>query len=422
MIKYSTNDIIKRAEQLADLENSDFISDYEKLALLNESWQMIYQKLINVGDKSFIKKITIANGDQLPTDLFQISSIYTSKNKDAITKMNSVQMQGYDIYNNTLVVSNGYANQELTMEYYPIPKTLFLKDKIQDSPYPERMTAAYKTMYVTDDYTIYSLEDSGTDFQIPVDEVIPGASDSVFTGFEMFKNAALVHLNENTIVTNLVNGETFALDKDDVVPLVRDNVLYLYSTELKQVLDLGLNVYVEDYKPLEKIESEDKPESIYVTDDFANAYVIYDKAYFYNGRGYEIPEIKHRLMYSQNGLYAVTTQGVLLMLTEFGSVLIPNEKIVERFTSDTKMLVRSGLSTTYYLDGIQSETELSYPNNLYFVLLAYLLAMSFKAKQGSDVSVLQAQYNTSEAQLFDSIDRDNNSQYTIKNVYKQRWM
>ena len=57
MIKYTTKDIVNRATQLADLENSDFISWNENINLLNESWQKIYQQLIDNGDKTFIKEL-----------------------------------------------------------------------------------------------------------------------------------------------------------------------------------------------------------------------------------------------------------------------------------------------------------------------------------------------------------------------------
>ena len=37
MIKYTTKDIVNRAKQLADLNNSDFISWNENINLLNEN-------------------------------------------------------------------------------------------------------------------------------------------------------------------------------------------------------------------------------------------------------------------------------------------------------------------------------------------------------------------------------------------------
>ena len=71
MIKYTGNDIISRAEQIADLEHSDFISDEEKLALLNESFLMLYQKVIDSNDKLFTTTGYARSGMFLPPDFYQ---------------------------------------------------------------------------------------------------------------------------------------------------------------------------------------------------------------------------------------------------------------------------------------------------------------------------------------------------------------
>jgi hypothetical protein len=50
-----TSDLFKRAKQLADLEGSDFISWNEALNCINESHVNLYEKLISMGDNSFVK-------------------------------------------------------------------------------------------------------------------------------------------------------------------------------------------------------------------------------------------------------------------------------------------------------------------------------------------------------------------------------
>ena len=52
-MKYKTSDIITKALQIADLTNSDFISWYEKVSMINDAYTMLYQKLIDIGDGSF---------------------------------------------------------------------------------------------------------------------------------------------------------------------------------------------------------------------------------------------------------------------------------------------------------------------------------------------------------------------------------
>lgn len=420
MIKYSTTDIIKRAEQLADLENSDFISDYEKLALLNESWMMLYQKIINSGDKSYLETVVVRDGDELPRDLYQIADIYVEKTKELLPKMNAAQFDGYDIKNNTIIISRNYSNRTILLDYFPIPNTMFLKDKTIENPYSDDMIAAYKENYLTSDYRIFNVNDPNTDYAIPVQDLIPGAEDAVLTRAEMYNNATILYFSNAAIVVNMVTGESFVVDLGDYIPLIRENDLYFYSSELHQVYDIALNIYLDEFNATENIEVEEDPISIYVSPDFTKVYCIYETGYYINGQGFSLPKIKSRLMYSDNGLYAITNQGALIHLTSNGIILIPTEKTPQRFTSNTKMLARNGLSSTYYLEGIQQDTLMLYPNNLYFIMLAYLLAIAFKTKQGADVSQLSTLYMNAEAQFFDSVSKDANETYTIKNVYRQR--
>jgi hypothetical protein len=73
MITYNASDIVKRAEQLADIENSDFISFSEKIALLNEAYQVLYQKGINKDVNAFVKYINTKDRViQLPRDFYQL--------------------------------------------------------------------------------------------------------------------------------------------------------------------------------------------------------------------------------------------------------------------------------------------------------------------------------------------------------------
>ena len=54
-MKYYASDIIKKARIAADLVNSDFIDWYEEVSLLNDSYQSLYQDLVEINDPSFVK-------------------------------------------------------------------------------------------------------------------------------------------------------------------------------------------------------------------------------------------------------------------------------------------------------------------------------------------------------------------------------
>ena len=132
MITYKASDIIRRAEQLADLENSQFISFAEKIALLNEAYTSLYQKSINHDVNSFVKYINTRNNIiQLPPDFYQLKAI-TMSNGRFITPITRRPANGnftdlsYDIINNTLQINglSGTIIDSICVEYYPVPTTL----------------------------------------------------------------------------------------------------------------------------------------------------------------------------------------------------------------------------------------------------------------------------------------------------------
>ena len=54
---------------------------------------------------------------------------------------------------------------------------------------------------------------------------------------------------------------------------------------------------------------------------------------------------------------------------------------------------------------------------MYFTLMAYLLAISFKIKQGSDISGLQLSYEKAEETFYDTLSNDDWNYTRITNVY-----
>ena len=63
------------------------------------------------------------------------------------------------------------------------------------------------------------------------------------------------------------------------------------------------------------------------------------------------------------------------------------------------------------------DTELNFPNNMFFNYLAYSLALSFKVKQGSDISAFMPLLETAENTFYDSLTKDDWSFTRITNVY-----
>ena len=67
---------------------------------------------------------------------------------------------------------------------------------------------------------------------------------------------------------------------------------------------------------------------------------------------------------------------------------------------------------------IAVDTELNLPNNLYYNVLAYMLAFSYCCKQGKDATYVSAQLNSNTELLYDTLTNDAFSQMKITNIYR----
>ena len=138
MITYNTSDIIKKAEQLSDLENSSFLSWNEKINRLNDAYNTLYQTAINRNDKYFYKSFTLSNVKSsidgpaaytLPSDFYQLAEIHTDCT-EILRKSDSESEKclRYDIVNGELIIY-GSCSSNIKVSYWPIPDTLTFKNE-----------------------------------------------------------------------------------------------------------------------------------------------------------------------------------------------------------------------------------------------------------------------------------------------------
>lgn len=407
MIRYNTTDIIKRAEQLSDLENSDFISDYEKVALLNESWQIIYQKIVNANDKTWAKRIRAYDGMSLPCDMYQMSALYLERSREQILKRNSSQKYGYEIIGNFLYLSDNYKGKEIIMEYFPIPKSLRLREKTADSPFENNILGANHSLYIDSENYIRDLNDSTVHFLIGTN----------YYDYAMFDNAVLAWTDSS--YTEFAwwdyDGLSARPGESTFIPLIIENHLYLYSSTQKKIYDTNQNEYLEI-----DITVPNGTKYIYANRELTDLYFFSPVGYYYNDSDFiNLADRKTRLAWCQNRPYAILRNTNRLVRCDHTQIqIIDTEYIPMTFVSEKYVLTRKPMSELTFLEGYVNDTDLNFSNNIYFIVLAYMLAIAFKNKQGGDTTALYAQYESAVQQLFDSISNDANDSYQIKNVYK----
>ena len=471
MIRYNASDVIKKAKQLADLENSDFISWNESITLLNDAYQNIYQKSINKGNNDFVRVIqTSEKCINLPRDFYQLKALTLKQDRFNTPIMRRPQNGSfddlsYDIYNNTLLI-NGYSSGTIILEYYPTPVTLTLpnKDEVIDLPIgsDETLVGAYKNVYFvkrTDKedstkplynktYIVAINRDTGEEAKVAEqsiyneeyavsENILFSIGDYVlFTGIHHDSVGSGTYKDFDCIIgLNIVDFSVNVQDRKDKY----DNYLALGFNFYD---DTECNITVEAYSGKKRITSATIygnyydlkannviiPEKAFITvlsKDMKHAFSIdSENLYLYlDGKKVTSGKIMHVMgdsVYLQS-----TSKNYCTMLNistnEKTSLIAPSKKPIWGTVGFDK---QTGYGY-YYLLGdnkivihsFLEDTELNFPNNMFFNYLAYSLALSFKVKQGSDISAFMPLLETAENTFYDSLTKDDWSFTRITNVY-----
>ena len=471
MIRYNASDVIKKAKQLADLENSDFISWNESITLLNDAYQNIYQKSINKGNNDFVRVIqTSEKCINLPRDFYQLKALTLKQDRFNTPIMRRPQNGSfddlsYDIYNNTLLI-NGYSSGTIILEYYPTPVTLTLpnKDEVIDLPIgsDETLVGAYKNVYFvrrTDKedstkplynktYIVAINRDTGEEAKV--------AEQSIYSEEYAVSNDILFSIGDYVLFTGIhhdsVGSGTYK-DFDCIIGLnIVDFSVNVQDRKDKYDNYLGLafnfyddtecNITVEAYGGKKRITSATIYGNYY--DLKANNVIIPEKAFitvlskdmkhafsidserldlYLDGEKVTSGKVMHVMgdsvyLQSNNKNYCTMLN---ISTNEKTSLIAPSKKPIWGTVGFDK---QTGYGYYYFLGNSKivihsflEDTELNFPNNMFFNYLAYSLALSFKVKQGSDISAFMPLLETAENTFYDSLTKDDWSFTRITNVY-----
>lgn len=440
-VTYKASDIIKRAMQLADLENSDFISFSEKLALLNESYQQLYQKGINKDTNAFVKYIHTQNtAITLPRDFYQLKAVNVDKNGylEPVLRRPANQSThdlSYEILNNTLKI-NGYAGcGDICIEYYPLPLSLTFPNTPKSiSPQgssTDSFLALRNNIYVTintadNRITIGDITDSEVTAVIPKD---------YFT--TLYSN--FIHIEEDYVVFTggiyqtlySLSGRGLTSTKDKVVFYRHKTFLYDETAHTLKFPTGGVaysNIDF-DFGDTNLIILDEEMETFvglkYTTSDYVGSGVFVGGR---NIRTKELTSVKIHVtkLYNYKNLVYLMNGTSYLAAIDLSNISKPIQETLQE--SDVIDIVDIDENTGYgYLTkrfgnryNIMSffeDTVLNFPNNTYFVFLSYILAVAFKTKQGSDISQLASLYSQAEEAFYDSLQRDDWGSTRITSIY-----
>ena len=159
----------------------------------------------------------------------------------------------------------------------------------------------------------------------------------------------------------------------------------------------------------------------YVCDDnFEDFFYILDNDVMHNGEATNAGLAKH-IIYSDKKCYVLGDTGFAVIEEDNTIKLIENSTGLNVGFIGIDERTGYGYCTkkfgTYYVCPYCEDTPLNYPNSMYFQIIAYILAIAFKAKQGADVTLLSSQLQMAEQTFEDTLGSDAFQFPRMGNVY-----
>lgn len=418
-----TSDLFRRAKQLADLEGSDFITWNEAINNINESYIELYEKLINMGDNSFVESFyTVPGETELPKDFWQLKGVYlwNNGNLKTINRRSdnaSIHFTSYELKNGKLCVFGNPS--DVFVEYYKRPETLLMppSDREVDlSSLPEgaEVLACHAHTFV------YKTQDAETNDIICVYDMdgIKNADD-IFEEYGpkiwINKDFVFTVLNDDLIVYDLATGETFTYTAS--IPLINESgdLLVINDDHICNLIFNGDAYAIRQIKEFTPVSGAEYYVCNDTLDDF---YCIVDGSIYHNDT--DTTQNAVNIIYADNKCYYLA-KNKAGYLDEVENTLIrtgigfPIGFISINQNTGYGYCVKK--FNKYFVCAYCEDTELIFPNSFYFQMLSYLLAIAFRCKQNADITLLSNQLAMISQTFEDTLGSDAYQFPRMGNIY-----
>ena len=437
-MKYLASDITKKARIAADLVNSDFITWYEEVSLLNDAYIGLYQHLVDLNDPSFVKIIeTRDNVYVLPPDFFQLRAITLIKNGYSTPVLRrsfseSYKSLSYEIIGDELHFYSNFVNQNANggtyhIEYYSTPNTLTFKPKSEKLDY----TYDIETMLVHDKDFYIGISDNTLklykDGEIR-DLSINGAHSAFLTSIRalVFGSEAWYTIDRETAIT----GTPEDFDYNSYLPIIFEDgqIGYIEATGKVKLgsFEIG-EIDVEDlvndnYFNKKAVFFTDMTLSdiwyVNMDDNGTNPYVIHNDYPVITADNSQIK--MKQCVYREGCLYGYYSNTFITIFEDNNYSLVSLPKNIETIgllDENTGLSFIGKVGDYAYIYPWVEDTLLDYTNSFFFQVLAYALAIQYKIKQNADASGLSKIYEEYLNTFDKTLPQDVYMPTRINNVY-----
>ena len=385
--------LIRRAKQIADVANSDFLSYNELTDYLNASWKNVYQTIIQYNLNIFTVDANLVGSSgvyKLPFDCYQIKSVknpYTGV--EIPRKADSESMYGshYEIVNDNLVL--GSSCGPVTITYWRKPYFLTFPNATLETNYnksedTEILDVCKDAILVKDAENKYYIKSLLTDSKLDLSFIEPNEYEKIYLGNNFIVGINGSNYEVKDFYGNLVfHGEITA----DYFIKSDDGVIYIGVLDTDKVNILELDNATE----VTSIKFTSKPENIICID---NEFYFVEKDAMPIG------------IFDCRPAYTTPDKNLHLINDQFDR----SRDIIEFVSIPT---IGKLICTNYgFLDfsgklySNVPDTQLSFPNNLFFDCISYDLAIRFLCKMNADSSGVENLNRNAWNQLTASIDQN----------------
>ena len=427
MFNMKTSDLFKRAKQLADLEGSDFISWNEAISCINESNVSLYEKLISMGDNSFVKSYrTTKEEEELPEDFWQLKGVWLWNNGNLQTinrraDNNGIHHLSYELRNGKIYLFG--SPNDVLVEYFPKPEKLYFKphdvaislDTTKEYLDCHKHTFLYEDTDESENETLSIIDLDGIK---TTKDFMQIAHTDIVSAY-ITENFVFVITENDMTIYDIMSG--YSATVTGYAPLVTESGKeYIIDNEsgVIKYFHIGNGSFsTSEINVAEPIAGGE----FYVCDDnFTDFFYMLNDDVLHNGEETGAGVAKH-IIYSDKKCYVLGDTGYALINAENEVILIENSTGLNVGFIGIDERTGYGYCTkkfgAYYVCPYCEDTPLNYPSSLYFQIISYILAIMFKSKQGADVSLLSSQLAMAEQTFEETLGSDAFQFPRMGNVY-----
>lgn len=420
-MNYRASQLIDRAKKLADIRNTDFLDHTELTQYINDSFTTVFNWLMNIGDTQFVKEVELVNAGSvgtyteydLPDDLYVIKSIKNMYSGHLIPRhaeSEGVSSGSYDIVNDKLRLY-GVCNSNITVTYYIKPPFITIPDTtVEVEQNVDGILSAAGNSVLFDDGTIWNLKTNESLGSITIED---GHTYVLGNGHVLdYAATAYKYRNYKGIVLYEGTGavaSTFYTDKFYVgFQLMSDGELtppIIYNKAVSTISDkiitkLGNYFVAYNGTDIDVYYYDDIVYSIKANLNYSGAVVTPTDDFDNNPSFILNAENKHFMVVLHNNYYEMFE--------------LDTDAVID--VAQLKYGLLSSDGTNAFITSWVPDTEMNFPNEMYFSMIACDLALRFLMKQNADGSSVTALYQDMKTTFMQSLSQ-NADFCRVKNVY-----